>query len=220
MDDSDDLAGGFLDFLKRKDYSTSAKKVLASLGSQPVRRITLSRAPINGLISKAFNAVSFGKFAQLQKQYGHDRLFHLSMIVEVGSRRVVVEKNATVNVSTSIKNEPDAEFFDVPLQGPLTLSSMLSKAQAAMRDDFWLYNFATNNCQVFIREILKASGLLTGAADRWLFQDVGGLEKDLGPVASNIAHGVTDLGAVVNRIIGAGKPTPLEILVWEHMMGV
>lgn len=216
---ANDLEGdGLLDRWIALDYSKSASETLSRLGGDTITRITLSRAPIKSFLRKALNFISFGGFEKAISSYGIDRIFHLSMIVELGGKRVVVEKNATVVVSSSIKHEPDAEFKEVPLNGKIiTLKELLEKTKKDVGiDTFFKYNYSNNNCQNFIDNILKSNGLLTPDIHSWLFQSLPDLEKKLG-LATHAVHAITDVGAVASRLVGQGL-SPLDALVQAHVI--
>lgn len=210
---------GLFDSLKRKDYSKEGKRVLNEYGSLPIHRITLSRAPISSVLDKALNVITFGNYDKYKSKYAFDKLFHLAMICEIQDRRVSVEKVATVKITTNITHEPQAQFKDVPIHSNnLSLTDMLDKTRQAMGDNFWLYNYATNNCQVFIDTILKVNGLLTPDIHSWLYQDVSDIQNQIGAIPNAIINGITDVGAVVNRITGQGL-SPLERIVMHHIHG-
>lgn len=202
---------GIFDYFKPRDtYNNTSRKTLAALGSKPVVAITLSRAPIKTFLRKALDVVSLGAFSKAAAKYGFDKLFHLSMLVDVdmggGSRkRVVVEKNAVINISSGFKAESDAEYLPVQLPEELTLDGMMAATKTLMGAQYYPYNAWTNNCQVFIDSILKASHLLTPAAHSWLFQDISKLAGDMPEVSKDIANAITYTGAVADKLAGNGK---------------
>jgi len=207
-------------FSPRNDFNNTSRRTLDELGSGRVVGVVLSRAPIKGFLRKTLNVLSLGKFEEAMKRYGHDRLFHLSMIVDVDVggvvRKVVLEKNAVVSISSRIVNEPDAEYLRIDGVPDITLLQMVDSTRNLMGNNFFPYNHINNNCQVFIDDILKANGMWSEQAHKWLFQDVSGLANDLHPITNTIAKFATDTASVVDKLVGNGmKPTPLEMLVNE-----
>lgn len=225
LDELAELEGdGIFDYFKPRDsYNNTSRQTLEQLGNFPIVSITLSRAPIQSFLRRAINVVSFGNFERLAAKYGFDRLFHLSMLVDVDAngsrRRVVVEKNAVINISTRFKAERDAEYFPIQLRESLTLNAMMQRTQQLMGPRFFPYNAFSNNCQVFIRDVLQANGLLTQQAHGWLFQDVEQLAAELPEVSKQITNAITTTGAVVDNLVGNGaqEPSGLDILIHESI---
>ena len=99
----------------------------------------------------------FGKFNNDQ----YDKLFHLALIATVqtpqGDKNAVLEKNATINISTSYKTNSDTEVMDVPLGNKqLTIKSLLDNTLSQIGNKrFFLYDAFTTNCQQFIIEFTE-----------------------------------------------------------------
>lgn len=212
---------GIADWFRPRDsYNNKSRQTLESLGRYPIVGITLSRAPIQSMIRKALDVVSLGAFSRAASKYGFDKLFHLSMLVDLeipsqgggtpSRRRVVVEKNAVINISSSFKAEPDAEYYPITVDRVVTLNELMSNTQRIMGPKYFPYNAWTNNCQVFIREVLASNGFNSKGAQDWLFQNVEQLASELPEVSNNITNAVTYTGAVVDKLSGAGdRGSPL-----------
>jgi hypothetical protein len=188
-------------------YSNTSKKTLEQYGNLPIKSLTIYRTPISSLIDKALNLISFGKFGDLKKQYGFDKLFHLALVANVGNKNIIIEKNEVVNISTEYKTSKDTETFTIDIKGQtFTVNEMLDKARKNVGDKtFFDYDAFKNNCQFFIRYCLEAIGLYTEPAKNFLFQDVEGIYKGLPSYVSKIAKVTTRTGAVVSKILGKGN---------------
>lgn len=221
---------GIFDWFRPRDsYNNTSRKTLEQFGKYPIIGITLSRAPIQSMIRKALDVVSLGAFSKATEKYGFDRLFHLSMLVDLdvnGSRRrVVVEKNAVINISTKFKAEQDAEYLPIPVQKEITLDELMENAKTVMGSRYFTYNAWTNNCQVFIRDVLASNGLNSKTAQEWLFQDITQVANEIPQVSKEIANAVTYTGAVVDNLVGNGSgggpspiaPSSLDRLVQESI---
>jgi hypothetical protein len=188
-------------------YSNTSKKTLEQYGNLPIKSLTIYRTPISSLIDKALNLISFGKFGDLKKQYGFDKLFHLALVANVGSKNIIIEKNEVVNISTEYKTSKDTETFTIDMKGQtFTVNEMLDKARKNVGDKtFFDYDAFKNNCQFFIRYCLEAVGLYSEQAKNFLFQDVEGIYKGLPSYVSKIAKVATRTGAVASKILGRGN---------------
>lgn len=189
------------------DYPKKTKAVLNQYGALPVKRLTIYRTPISGLIDTALNFISFGKWDDLKKRYGFDKLFHLALIANVGDKNLVIEKNEVVNVSTSYKTTSDTQTKEIPLEGKVfTVSEMLEKARSKVGDRiFFDYDAFTNNCQFFIRYLLEAVGLYPRDVDEFVFQDISKIYEGLPRYVSKVAKAITRTGAVVSKLTGNGE---------------
>jgi hypothetical protein len=200
---------GFADwFAPRTDLNNTSKRTLEDLGDAEVLSLTLSRAPIRSTLRRLVDIVSLGQFEATLKRLGHDRVFHLSAIAEVekdgARRRVVIEKNAVINISTRIVNEKDAEFLPVAVPIGLTLRQMIERTQSKMGPLFIPYNAFTNNCQDFIASLLEANGIATATAIAWVKMDTAKLAEAIPAPSQAVANAFTHAGAVADRLMGNG----------------
>lgn len=194
-------------FKPRKGYNNSTTKYLKSFGDLPIKSLQIVRTPILNVIDKALNVVSFGKWSKLKKEYSFDKLFHLALVANVGSKNLVIEKNEVINVSTSYKMSKDSEVMDVPLNGKnFTTNDMLQKTRQRLGDSkYFLYDGFKNNCQVFVRECLISEDLYNEREKNFLFQDLEELAKKMPSLSKKIMNITTDLGASVNKLTGQAK---------------
>jgi hypothetical protein len=205
-----EIAGGFLmESLKkamgvvkgvRKDYPPAVRTWLAKNGDKEIKALSIIRTPIQSAINKALNVVSFGAWDKARASKGYDTFYHLGLVAEYeeGKKRAVLEKNAVININNSFNVQANSEYQLVPMRGTVTFRQLLDRANKVMGDDFFLYDAFSNNCQVFIKELLAASGLLTSEAQTFLFQDIGELVKELPGHTGKIARALTDIGALAD----------------------
>ena len=219
---------GFLDYFKKKaqavgttvtnaiqdtkdyfsprldDYNNKSKRTIKELGNIQVQSMQIYRTPIAGFIEPVLNAVSLGKWNELKKKYAFDKMFHLALVCNVGSKNVMCQKLSHVDVTTSYKTNKNTEVHQIDLQGKkFTVYEMLQKARQEQGDNkFFAYDAFANNCQYFVSYLLKAEGLYSDAAKQFLFQDISGIVKELPEYVKRFARGVTDLDATINKVTG------------------
>lgn len=194
-------------FAPKKGYNNTTTKNLKLYGDLPIQSLQIARTPIMSVIDKALNVVSFGKWNQLKKEYSFDKLFHLALIANVGTKNLVIEKNEVINVNTSYKMSKDTEVMQVDLQGKtFTTNEMLNKTlQRIGEEKFFLYDGFKYNCQVFVRDLLESEGLYSQKEKDFLFQDLEELAKKMPSLSKKIMRLTTDLGASVNKLTGQGE---------------
>jgi virulence-associated protein VapD len=193
-------------FTARSNLNNSSQQTVNEWGNKPILKLTIYRTPINKLIDTAFNFISLGKWEPLKRKFGIDKLFHLALIADVGGKNIIIEKNEVINIGSSYSTSKDTETKEIPLNGKqFTINEMLETAKARVGDEaFYKYDPFTNNCQVFIKMCLESEGLYTEDAKAFLFQDVSEIYKRLPSYVTKFSRGLTDVGAVANRITGQG----------------
>jgi len=170
-----------------------------SLKDKEITSIELFRAPIQSVIKKILDVASPG-LKELQKKLGYDNLYHLGMIVNLkNDRKYIIEKDENILI-VGEKSYPQTEKMMVPVKAKITIKSMFNNALKGMRSDkFYSYNFETNNCQTFIKSLLKYSGLLTGENSRFIEQDIPTLVQNMPDRVKDVANLTTDIASILDR---------------------
>lgn len=214
------VGAGILDFFKKgvekvkslfnlpDQYNNVSKRTLEKYGDKPIQKLTLMRTPIVSALEKALNLISGNRFTDLKKKYGYDQLFHLSLVADIDNKKIMIEKNEVININdTGFKVSKESEFIDVPLNNKvLKLNEMMEKANKLWNPPYKMFEYHpfSNNCQIFLKNILSGSGLLTSELEKWLYQPLEQVIAEL-PRTSKIAKFITDTGAVVSKIMGRGE---------------
>jgi hypothetical protein len=194
-------------FTPRLDsYTNASQKIIKKYGDQEITAIQIKRTPIAKVLDTVLNLISLGKWQSAKKEQKVDELFHLALIVTIGGKQIVVEKNASIDLSTSFKTTADTQVLAIPLSGrPFTLNEMLEKARKKVGDQrYFSYDPFTNNCQFFIKYLLEAVRLYTPAAKTFLFQDLTKIVEKLPSYVTKVAKTVTTTGALVDKWRGKG----------------
>ena len=193
-------------FRPRTDsYNNKSRKTLELYGNEPISSMYIMRAPIKSMVDKLLNFVSLGKWNEIKDKNNYDKFYHLSLVCEVGHRKIIVEKNEQPNISTGFAHEEDSEVFHVDMHNKtLTLSELLENTRKAIGDtQFFVYDaFRGQNCQNFIDNILKSNDLLTAEAHEWLFQPIEKIVEDLPEYVPHVSKALTDIANVANKLTG------------------
>jgi hypothetical protein len=201
-------------FAPSKNYNNKSKETLEKYGNLPIQSLTIYRTPISGILNTIINFISFGKWDQLKRKYGFDKLFHLALVANVGEKNIIIEKNEVVNIITEYTTNKDTQTLNIPLGGQvITLSELLEKTRQRVGDDkFFLYDAFNNNCQFFISYILDTFGLYTAREKEFLFQDLKEIYENLPSFVPKIMKATTTTGAIINKLTGQGRCILLEYL--------
>jgi len=194
-------------FTKVNEFNNVSSKTLEEFGNNKILSLQIYRTPISNILNTAMNFISLGKWDQLRKKYGYDKLFHTALVADVGGKNIIIEKNEVVNISTSYKTNSNTQTYPVNLENKeFTLIEMVNKCRERMGDkSFFDYDAFSNNCQVFIKNMLEGMGIYNTQIEKFLFQDLSEIYKQLPSYTSKIAKLITRAGAFVSRLRGDGN---------------
>lgn len=191
---------GFFDI--KLDYSNASKAILEKYGNQIIKKMRVSREPLSSKIQVALRLVN-NKAGNI-----YDTLFHLSLIVTLDKRDIMIEKNEVIDLKDDFKMKSTMELMDVPLHNKqITLEELLQKTLNGMGlEKYHEYNAWTNNCQIYIDNILKFNQLLTPRLHTFIYQDLDEIIKTTPWLARKFADFVTHTAAWFNKIRGGKEP--------------
>lgn len=185
----------------RQHGSPAVRKFLEKYGDEPIIEAFVARKPLASMITKVANWLTNGVFDRNKQNLGYDDIYHLYLVVKLQNGLYVrVEKNHVVELQI-MTPDPKADQVAVAVKGDTTLNSMFQKGeQLAGSTKFWTYHPITNNCQYFIRYLLKGSGMWNGDLEKFVLQDAQGLVKDIEKVGDTAAS-ITDVAGRLDVLL-------------------
>ena len=199
------------------DYNNKAKRMILKYGNNKIVSMQIYRTPLDSIINKTINTLSFGQWGELQKKYGFDKFYHLALVLTLdNNKNIIVQKLDVIDIDDNYKTTSKTETFIISNYMPntKTLNDLLTTARTKLNDDkLWFgYDPLYNNCQYFIRYILQNNDLYNDDINKFLFQDLTELIGDLtktktGYITSKIMKFTTDLSATSNKLLGKGDKT-------------
>jgi len=200
-------------FTVRKGYNNKATAVIKDLGNYRIKKVVIVRSPIKSYIKYLLNVISFGKFLEALKQTPYDKLFHLSMNIELENGQVIsVEKNEVIEIHRTVKSYSNSEMMPVYTQGDIiTLNDLLENGikAAGSESAFFTYNAWNNNCQNFIIYLLKGSGFNSPSIQSFVLQDISKLIANTPEFTKKFGSAITTAASIANKISGAGNKRPI-----------
>lgn len=201
---------------QRKGLAPSSQFVYNAVASASVRRVVVFRTPLQKAIGFALNVGTAAAWSQQAAKRGFDSVFHLGLWLECVdargvTRSVVVEKNETVQVYYKTLEQFDhhTQIQHVALRDRgVTLKAMFDASIATMGSGaFWAYNYRSNNCQVFVENLLGNVDMLTPALHDFIFQPIDDIARaSMNPLSDSFIHWATDRAGRFRSLIGAGLP--------------
>ena len=165
-------------------------------GKLEINSLTLARAPVPKIIYKFLDTVSNVK----QKV-----LYHLFLIIELSNgKKVLIEKNERINISTKIPKP--SEILNVEGNFDFNLEQMINNTKTKMgKHLFSSYNANSNNCQVFIVNILESNNLINSSYREFIKQDTQDIFNNK-PILRGVANTVTnEIGSRFNILKNGGS---------------
>jgi hypothetical protein len=157
--------------------------------------------------------ISLGKWADAKKKYNYDDLYHLYLILTLDlgggkTKRLLLEKNQSINISESIPEKTEkTQSLNIFPPKNITLNNLLQNTLNKVgKDQFFIYSpFGGKNCQNFLKDIFTSNDLYNDRINKFVFQSIQELKKDLGGLTTGISKGITDIAAFGERLIGLGN---------------
>ena len=227
LSDLDLEAGSFFDSLKsgiknvfgrvkgfitgvRDDFQPNVRKLLEEIKDKKVVSVVVLREPVVKAVGMLADAVSLGKIGEFKKQMSIDDLFHLYMIVTLDDGTFIrCEKNAEIDIYV-VKKIPDVIKSQTRMEMVMpeekkTLNEMLAITREKVGDKlFFAYDPLTNNCQVFIYNMLMFNGFetLNPKMKSFIVQNLEKLSKNITQTSKDVLTGITSLGKRVQILMG------------------
>lgn len=153
-------------------YSQQQLQLIDKYATNTVVSIKFGRTPLPFLLTKVLQVVSLGAFQTLVKAAGFDKLYHLFAILTLDTgTTILLEKNSTINIKeVSGYNPPRAEYTQ-PIATNVAFKELLDKTQSKQGAKYFKYSVFTNNCQIFLLNMLQANNLLTPTLKNFIYQN-------------------------------------------------
>lgn len=222
---------GFMDIIKDpvgyvKDLTTliptrlnnRSRATLEKYGNDDITYIQLCRTPLAKGLTGAINVISMGKLNEAKEKLGYDKLYHLFLLATTSAGQIRMEKNEVINITDESDVKSNTEFFSLTVAKPIKVFQFVENCRNLMGDEAWFsYDPLNNNCQIFIRALLKSNDLLTPDAEKFIMQDSQAIKETMGSIAPKIMRKITDLGSIASRIMGKGTGKELSENFMKHV---
>jgi hypothetical protein len=111
-------------FFPEKKLPSSIQPLFEKYKNFKILSSQIRREPILAFVDKFINLISFGKYNEAKRDLGYDKMFHLSLILQLeNGPKLLVEKNERINMTTSWKDGAQVQYF--PPSGALTIQATL-----------------------------------------------------------------------------------------------
>lgn len=180
----------------------SFRNTLKKYGDKSITSITVKRTPLSKGVDSLMSLITLGKWKEIKK--GFDKIFHLYAVLTLeGGQRILLEKNERPVLSESIPADTkETESAGVTtLTTPIKLADFINKTVKQMSlQDYISYDSMSRNCQDFIRNHLRANGLLNPSLLSFVYQDIEKLVERTPSFSKWLAKKATDIAGAGRQI--------------------
>ena len=171
-----------------------------------VGRAIICRTALDPMVKTIMNVLSVGEFNKKVEELGYDKLFHLKLVLELsfnGEFAFLVWEKVDV---VTLRDATDADFVvdsSMPATIPQrTLGDFVHNTEVEMGlRNFFDYNAASNNCQVFLIASLRANNALTQKNEVFINQNVSRVFNAINSFTAKVSNTVTDIAAFFHSLV-------------------
>lgn len=181
-------------FIGRNDFSPNVRNLLSLYGNNTVKHITVARTPVSKIAQILVDFLSLGTVGMKKKELNYDDIYHLFMVVTLDNgQRLRIEKNEEIGITDNYMARDNG--MNVNITHTVTFSDLLNKPLQAIGDSFYRYNARTNNCQLFVTNVLKNNNLFTSALGGYINQNAEELLSKSPDISKKVLDLATELRA-------------------------
>lgn len=196
--------GAGLSYRKAGKFPPKSRKLIAKVGDEKITSLIVERSPLS--FGTILNWMTLGYYNKaIQKTQPFDSMFHLRLII---NKTYMVEKNQVLKFAYAPKVLlKDTMVVKLPKGFDLTINEFLENTRKKIGNSkFSRYDAVYNNCQMFVKDLLKSNGLLTPELNKFIVQDVRSLFTQFPPFVKKLVKRITNYAAKMDRLIqGEGK---------------
>ena len=173
-------------------------------GNLIITSIMVCRTPVNSIIQNLVNVATLGDFQKKVHEAGYDNIYHLFMLLKMSNGKVIkLEKNQTVQID--FVSSADSKEFKQINDVNMSLNSFFQNAEKKVNlTRLYVYDPVTQNCQVFLSDMLRSSGLLTKDLSDFINQSAEKLlDKD--GIVHDIMRRITDAANTASVALTGGE---------------
>lgn len=183
-----------------KSFPNQLQDALDRYGNMNIKNITVCRTPVLGVIQSVINASTGGELEKNIKSQNYDDLYHLFMILTMDDgTKIRMERNQRVNVQINPPEPKECVMVDKQVNVKFNdfINNTVNKIGMAK---FNLYNARTNNCQMFLRDLLSSNNLYSKELETFIMQDAEALVFKDNPTLDKVASALTNTAGIISDV--------------------
>ena len=147
--------------------------------------------------------------------------YYLGLLLTINGVRIRVEKNEVIGIDDSYTLKPETETIDVPYNKQLTLNELLNNTINKIgKQQMFKYSAFQYNCQCMVKDVLESNGLYSDEINKFVYQPLEQVIKNVNNVVPVIANAVTNASAYINKLIGGNKLNDNEVKLLKQILRI
>lgn len=186
-----------------------------------IKKLYICRKPVEKILLEIISKINndFNKMLK-DERYSYDNIFHLYLIIELENGIFIrTEKNPRIIFKYMETNDLDTnDYYEIKcynFKNKCTFSEIILECQKIMGDNYDKYDSITNNCQIYVLNMIKAYFKVINIPipeyyEKYIYLDI---PKVISKISDNniinsystkIAKYITDIGRKFNSLLGKG----------------
>jgi hypothetical protein len=196
---------GYLNPFINHDFSADIKNILKNSGNEIITEMTIVRTPLSTILNLLLNAVSLGQFNMAKQQNNYDDYFHLHLNITTDKgNKYTLEKTEIIILKKGFTNNKDSQELVINnVPNNLSINLLLENTKQKQGVKFFRYSANSNNCQMFINDVIKSNNINNPEYTEFIKQDTSAIFKD-NPIFRKLANSVTDIASAANNVSSNG----------------
>lgn len=159
-------------------YNKKSKELIDMYGDYKLTKLYLVRQPLAHFVAAMLNIFTLYSYDKLIQESQDNFPYHTLLVCEITlnnglKKLLMIEKNNCINITDNFffSNNQDIKELNIKKK-ELTLNNILNTTQERIGNQkFFNWHLYTNNCQEFIKEILKTIGKYNKQNKDFIFRD-------------------------------------------------
>lgn len=188
-------------FLERRPSPIT--RFLKRHGDKRITSIQICRTPVQSVVTKLLNILTFGKMKKTMEKLNYDEIFHLYSVLTLSDNsKYVLEKNHRVMVSEYKENtNKKKECINLNMTFRPTVKQLIERGEKGGM--VYRYSAHKYNCQRFLIQLFGSNGMLHSKVREFILQDA---DKLLRPgIIRHLAQKATDTAGIVDTVVRGGE---------------
>jgi hypothetical protein len=184
------------------------KKWLSTNADRRITSITIVREPLTGL-GKILNFLTKGEAQRQLTTKNYNTFYHLYILVNLDDlTQWKIGRNGRFRIQPfrKLKEGSEVRTGDRLRNRKITIGQLFEnfRKHVGGYNKIMYYNPLTNNCQHFVRDLLKGSKLLLQGDEQFIMQDVVGIFQSM-PKTSKLIQHLTRIGFILDTAFTGGE---------------
>ena len=131
------------------------------------------------------------------------------------------EKNEVIGIDDAYVLKPETETIVVPYNKQIAFNELINNTINKIgKQQMFKYSAFQYNCQCMVKDVLESNGLYNDDINKFVYQPLEQVIKNVNKVVPTIANAVTNASAYINKLIGGNKLNDNEVKLLKQILRI